>query len=464
MIYLFNTITKKKEEFKPLKEKEVLMYYCGPTTYWTQHIGNLRGSTCADVVRRTFEYNDYKVKMIRNYTDVGHLTSDADAGESKIEKRAKIEKLSPEEITEKYIKIYEKDTRDLNILEPWGKPKATENIPEIIEMVKILLEKNIAYATDLAIYFDVSKFKNYNRLSGQKEEEKRTIKADDPDKKHPSDFSLWFFKAGKHKNALQYWPSPFKSPLVENGEGFPGWHIECSAMAKKYLANTIDIHMGGIEHIPVHHTNEIAQSESANETKFANYWLHNEHLTVDGKKMSKSEGTSFSLSDVIKKDFEPLALKYFFLQAHYRSKQNFTWEAIEAAQKGLENLKRQISEIETEAGEISEEFKKEFIEKINDDINTPQALAVLQSVLKSDLSNEDKFATILDFDKVLGLELKPQKIEVPSEIQTLASEREQARKGKDWQKADELRGEIEKAGWAVKDTEKGPQIKPTRSS
>jgi cysteinyl-tRNA synthetase len=295
-IYIYNTLTRKKDLFKPIKKGQVSFYQCGPTVYWTQHIGNMRAMVISDVINRTFKYFDFDVKFVRNYTDVGHLTSDADTGEDKMEKATKRENISPKEISEKYIKIFENDLNDLNTLSPSFKPKATEYIDEIIKMVKILIEKGYAYQTDLAIYFDITKAKDYTKLSKQNLEENitgaGTADVEDPNKKHSADFSVWFFKAGKHKNALQYWKSPFSSPLVENGEGFPGWHIECSAMIRKILGKTIDIHMGGIEHVPVHHTNEIAQSEAVNNCPLADYWVHNEWLVVDNSKMAKSEGSS----------------------------------------------------------------------------------------------------------------------------------------------------------------------------
>lgn len=456
---IYNTLTRKKEDFSPIKPGVVLMYHCGPTVYWTQHIGNMRAMTMADLAIRSLKYLDYDVKLVRNYTDVGHLTSDADEGEDKMEKTAKKENLSPRKIADKYIKIFENDTKNLNILEPNEKPRATEVIKEVVEMVQILIEKGFAYSTDLAIYFDTSKAKNYNQLSGQKVEEQKEgagkANVSDPNKKHSVDFALWFFKAGIHKNALQIWPAPF-------GKGFPGWHIECSVMAKKFLADTIDIHMGGVEHIPIHHTNEIAQSEAANDAEFAHFWIHNEHITVDNKKMAKSEGTGYSLSEIKEKGFNPLALRFFFLQAHYHSKQNFTWPAMEAAQNGLNNFYEQIKDLESKKGEINSDFKKEFIEKLEDDFNIPQALAVAQKLLKSDLTKEDKLATILDFDKVLGLklnELKKEKLEIPKEVQKLANEREKARQEKNWPRADELRGQIESLGWSVEDKPKGPYLR-----
>ncbi len=464
---LYNTLTRQKEIFKPIKKNTVSFYYCGPTVYWTQHIGVMRGSFCADSVNRILRYLGYQIKFVRNYTDVGHLTSDQDQGEDKMSKGARREGLKPQQIAEKYIKIFEQDTKDLNILEPTAKPKATEHIQEIIKMVQALLDKGYAYLADSAVYFDVSKAKNYTQLSGQKIEDKLKgagkAEVSDSQKKHSADFALWFFKAGKHRNALQSWPSPFKSPLVKNGQGFPGWHIECSVMANKYLGKTIDIHMGGIEHIPVHHTNEIAQSESANGVKFVNYWLHNEHLLFDNKKMSKSTGTTYSLNEIKEKGFAPLAFRYLLLQAHYRSKQNFTWPLMESAQKGFNNLVNQIKELGNKLGKINKEYKNKFIEKITDDFNLPQGLVVMQELLKSDLSAPDKLTTLLDFDKVLGLNLdkiRKEKTIIPQEIEKLVEKREQARQDKDWPKADQIRKQVEEKGHQIEDTDKGPKVSP----
>ena len=457
---LYNTLTRKKEIFKPIKKDLVSFYHCGPTVYWIQHIGNMRGMLCADIVVRTFKYLGYGIKHVRNYTDVGHLTDDQDEGEDKIEKRAKQEKITPKEIAEKYIKKFEKDVSDLNILEPTIKPKATEHIQEIIEMIQILLNKEYAYSTDSAIYFDVSKVKNYTELSGQKLEEKLegAGKGDLPDsqKKHPADFALWFFKVGKYENALQTWSSPW-------GQGFPGWHIECSVMCNKHLGKTIDIHMGGIEHISIHHTNEIAQSESTNDAKFVNYWLHNEHLLVDNKKMAKSEGTSYSLIDLKDKRVNPLSLRYLFLQAHYRSKQNFTWPAIESAQKGLLNLYQQVKSLGNKTGKINQEFKDEFIKKISNDFNVPQGLVIVQDLLKSELTAPEKLATLLDFDKILGLgldKIRKEKIIIPEEIKKLIEQREKARKNKNWEESDKIRKEIYEKGFGIEDTNKGQKVSP----
>lgn len=456
-VKIFNTLSKSKEEFKPLKNGEVSFYQCGPTVYWTQHIGNLRAAVIADLINRFLSYLGYSVKYVRNYTDVGHLTSDSDIGEDKMEKGAKREGLSPKEIANKYINIFEDDLRNLNAQEPQYKPLASEYVDEMQAMIQILLEKGFAYQTGLAIYFDVSKAKDYNRLSGQIMEENvagaGAGETHDEEKKNPADFALWFFKAGKHANALQTWQSPW-------GEGFPGWHIECSAMIKNLLGETIDIHMGGIEHISVHHTNEIAQSEAANGKPFVNYWIHNEHLLVDNGKMSKSEGTSYSLTEVKEKGFNPLALRYLFLQAHYRSKQNFTWEALEAAQNGFKNLQNQIRQLGKDDGEISTEYKNKFTEAISDDFNFPQGLAVIHELLKSGLSEADKLTTILDFDRVLGLKFTEASGEgIPEEVLTLAQQREEARKNKNWEEADLLRNEMFELGYDVDDTASGFAIK-----
>ncbi len=464
-VKVYNTLGREKQEFKPIKDGQVLMYHCGPTVYWTQHIGNMRGMVMADLIRRSFEYQNYQVKFVRNYTDVGHLTSDSDTGEDKMERAAKRDNLSPDQIAEKYIKIFETDTQELNIQEPNFKPRATQMIPEIIAMVQTLLDKGFAYATDLAVYFDISKAKDYTKLSGQKMEKNITDagKGDvsDDQKKNSADFALWFFKAGVHEQALQFWPSPFHSNLVSNGQGFPGWHIECSAMIKKFLGDTIDIHMGGIEHVPVHHTNEITQSESANGVEFVRYWLHNEHLTVDNKKMAKSEGTSYALADVKEKGFSPMALRYFFLSAHYRSKQNFTWESLKAAASGLKKLQKQILKLEKKIGQVNKDFQEKFIEKINDDFNIPASLAVGQELLKSDLSPANKLATILNFDKVWGLNLnkiKKENKKIPAKNIELAEQSNQARLQSDYQKADELRSLSANQGYPFINTPNGPKF------
>lgn len=445
-----------------MSKNKVSFYHCGPTVYWTQHLGNMRAVVLADLIRRSLEYTGYKVKMARNYTDVGHLTSDEDEGEDKMEKAVKRDKLTPEQVAEKYIKIFAADVIDLNAIVPEFRPRATKHITDIKKTVKILIAKGFAYETKLAIYFAVDKFENYGRLSGQKLDDKASAagkaKVSDPDKKHPADFALWFFKTGQHQNALQTWPN---TPLKDKGEGFPGWHIECSVMSQKYLGDTLDLHMGGIEHIPIHHENEIAQSEATTGKKFVNYWLHNEHLLVNDGKMSKSAGTSYSLAEVKTKGYDPLVLRYFFLGAHYRSKQNFTWEALAGAKSALDNLRTRITELKkNQPGRVSNEYQEEFTKALADDFNVPQALATVWDMLKSAIGENDKLATVLEFDKVLGLrldEIKTKKI--PADIKKLAAEREMARKEKDWRKSDELRDQINKKGFEIEDTPTGHIIK-----
>ncbi len=469
MLKVYNTISRKLEDFKPIEDNKVRFYHCGPTVYWVQQIGNLRGMTMADLIRRSLLYLGYEVNFVRNYTDVGHLTGDnlgdADLGEDRMEKASKRENLDPQKIAKKYIDIFEKDTKAINILPPDHKPVASQYIEQMQSMINTLLEKGFAYSTDKAIYFEVERFSHYTKLSGQNLEKNKTGlgkgEVVDPDKKNPQDFALWFFKTGAHKNALQYWPSPFQSKEVENGEGIPGWHIECSAMAGDILGATIDMHMGGVEHISIHHTNEIAQSESANGTKFVNYWLHNEHLLFDGKKMSKSEGTAFVLDDIIDNGYEPLALRYFYLNAHYRSKQNFTWEALSASQQAYNRLKKQIKLLNSQKfGTVSEEYKQRFKKALESDFNIPEALALLWELIKSDLHDDIKIATITDFDRVLGLDLiKDDEIELTDEIRDLLDKRELARKLGNWNESDQLREKLkEEFAVVVEDTPEGQRV------
>ncbi len=469
MLKIFNTETKRTEEFKPLKEKTAKVYQCGPTVYWTQHIGNMRAVVVGDVVFRTLRHLGYQTTFIRNYTDVGHLSGDnlgnADTGEDRMNVASKREQLSPEKIAKKYITQYEKDTRKLNTISPSKSPRATEHISDIKKMVKVLLKKGFAYETEMGIYFDTSKAKDYTRLSGQKTEENKAGlghgDVNDSNKKNPTDFALWIYKKGEHSNALQTWKSPKTSIFAKKPEGFPGWHIECSAMIKNILGETIDLHLGGIEHIPVHHTNEIAQSENANGKQFVNYWMHYEHLVVDGKKMSKSEGTSYVLDDLIKKGFSPLSLRLFFLQAHYRSQQNFTWEALEASETALRRLTTQVQALPI-GGNLSDQYIQKFNERLQDDFDTPGALAITWNLLKDqNISDSDKRTTVEHFDEVLGLEILTHSFmstEIPEDVSLLAKKREEARQKKDWEQADKLRKQIEIKGFVVKDTDSGPKI------
>lgn len=470
MLKFYNTLTRTLEDFVPLEAGKVTFYHCGPTVYWTQHIGNLRGMTMGDIVVRTLRRFSYDVTHVRNYTDVGHLTSDADTGQDKMEKGAKREGLTPDEIAQKYIDIFETDTKALNLVEPNFKPRPSKLISEIIAMITVLEKKGFAYATDFAVYFDVSKFPTYTMLSRQKLEKSvggaGKGDAEDPGKKHFADFALWIFKKGSHANALQTWDCPW-------GVGFPGWHIECSVMAKKYLGDTIDIHMGGVEHIPIHHTNEIAQSESANSVPFVRYWLHNEHLVVNQEKMAKSAGTGLSVAEVKERGFDPLALRYYYLTAHYRTRQNFTWEALEGAQNALKELRTQVSSITYQVSrrttlsqeklEKVDEFRKRFDEALSNDLNTPQALAVAWEVVKSNIPNQDKYDLFMDFDEVLGLELSVishQSSEIPKDILALGKQLDELREKKAYQEADSVRKKIKDAGFEVETTPSGTVISP----
>jgi len=461
-IQFYNSLTRKKEEFKPLQDKQAGIYTCGPTVYDYTHIGHLKRYIGDDILKRVLEYNGYEVKHVMNVTDVGHLVSDEDTGEDKIEKGARESGKTVWEVAKFYEEYFWKAVEKVNILKPDIVCRATKHIQEQIEVVRKLLEKGFAYQTEQAIYFDVAKFTGYTKLSRQKLEEK-TIGAReeiiiDEDKKHPQDFALWFFLTGHFKNHTMRWPSPW-------GEGFPGWHIECSAMSMKYLGETLDIHTGGIDHIPVHHTNEIAQSEAATGKKFVNYWIHHDFLLVDGEKMSKSKKNFHTIDDIKKRGFNPLSFRYLCLNAHYRSKLNFTWQGLGAAQNALNNLYNFTRDLAPLKGAKSlsntfETYRQQFLAAINDDLNTPQALAIMWETIKDkNLSETEKKNLLLDFDKILGLglaNLKP--AEIPENIKILASQREEARKNKNWDEADKIRKEIEILGYVVKDTETGPKI------
>jgi len=476
-----NTMTRRKEEFIPLKTSEVTFYYCGPTVYSRASIGNMCGMVRGDLIHRSLKYLGYKVKMVRNLTDFGHLTGDnigdADIGEDRMEKGARREGISPEEVATKYIKLYNEDTKKLHVLPVTYSVRATSYIKEMIELVKILIDKEYAYVTPRAIYFDVSKFPRYNDLNRQKLSQNRkgagAGKVEDKNKRHYYDFAVWFFKTGVHKNALQYWESPFKSPNVEKGYGFPGWHIECSAMALKLLGDTIDIHMGGVEHIAIHHTNEIAQSEAATGKKFVNYWIHNEHLLINGKKMSKSLGNIYCLDDIINKGYSPLDLRYFFLQAHYRSKQNFTWEALEGARIAREKVLIETQKVYTEASldgdfqvDITDErYQKVFIKAISNDFDIPKALGILWKTLNDDtLDKKVKFSLIFSFNTIfdIGIFETIKKINNLTEkqykkIQKLIEARDKARKGQDWKKSDQIRDQLKEMHIMVQDEENQTQ-------
>ncbi|MBU4056483.1 cysteine--tRNA ligase [Patescibacteria group bacterium] len=455
---LYNTLSRKKEEFKPINPPNVGLYTCGPTVYWSTHIGHMSKYVGDDILRRALLYNGYKVKHVMNVTDVGHLTSDEDAGEDKMEKGAKREGLTVWEVAKKYEKEFFGAMDALNALRPDVVARATEHIAEQIELIKRLEQNGYTYETDAAVFFDVSKFPEYWKLSGQKLEEKKIGAREDvfidKQKKNPYDFALWFKRTGRFANHTMHWKSPW-------GDGFPGWHIECSAMSMKYLGESFDIHTGGIDHIGVHHPAEIAQSEGATGKPFVKYWIHRVFIMIDGQKMSKSLGNFFTLKDITERGFKPMALRYLLLTAHYRTGLNFTWKSLEAAQNALDNLYDIFKEYdEPKIG--CAELEREFLKAINDDMDTPKALAVMWNLIKSNYPSAAKKQSLLKMDKVLGLGLdkvKKKTAKIPAEVKELVAEREKARKEKNWVKADELRKKIEKEGFMVEDMDKKTKIK-----
>ncbi|OGE81377.1 MAG: cysteine--tRNA ligase [Candidatus Doudnabacteria bacterium RIFCSPLOWO2_02_FULL_48_8] len=457
MLKFYNSLTRKLEEFKPIKKDSVALYTCGPTVYNYAHIGNLRTNILYDLLRKTLTFNGYKIKHVLNITDVGHLTSDADTGEDKMEKNAST-KDEVFGVAKKYTDAFLENLQSINIQLPDVMPKASEHIAEQIEMIKTLMEKDFAYESDEAVYFDVAKFPRYNRLTGQKLEDMmlgaRQEVVKDPKKKNAIDFVLWFKTVGRYQNHILRWPSPW-------GDGFPGWHIECSAMSKKYLGQPIDIHAGGIDLKFPHHTNEIAQSEAAHKKPLANFWMHGEHLLVDAGKMAKSEGNFLTLKDVTGKGYNPLTFRYLVLSAHYRTKLNFTWESLTAAQNALNNLYQEISSYEQPKVGCAE-FEQRFQDAINDDLNTPKALAVAHDLIRSDYPGSAKLQSLLKFDQVLGLKLRETweaTRNIPEVVSRLIGLREEARKAKDFVRADELRQAIEKEGYLIEDTPDGYRIK-----
>jgi cysteinyl-tRNA synthetase len=500
-IKLYNTLTLQKDEFKPIKENKVGLYSCGPTVYDYAHIGNLRAFIFSDILRRTLEYNGYEVNQVMNITDFGHLVSDSDEGEDKMTKALRRENKpntleAMKEVAGFYTEKFEEDIADINIKTPHTMPKASKHISEDIEIVEALEKKDFAYKTSGGIYYDVSKFKDYGKLG------KLNLKRDDegesrvginPEKRNQKDFALWKLSAPQPPKGGVKSQTPPNLPLSGEeetlgwespwGKGFPGWHIECSGMSTKYLGQPFDIHTGGIDHIPIHHQNEIAQSEGAYDKPLANYWMHSAFLNMDDQKMAKSGGGFLTIRTVKERGVPPLAYRLFVLGAHYRKPLNFSWEALEGAKNGLENLREKIGDLKkaspqppaspaggppkggADKGEIDAEFKNKFLEKINDDLNMPQALAVLQEVLKTSLPPADKLATVLDFDKVLGLGLDDvlhsvaDTVEIPQEVVDLAEARKTARAEKNWGESDTLRDKIKNLGYEVKDTGDGYELK-----
>ena len=448
---LHNTLSGKVEDFSPIDAGKVGMYHCGPTVYDYAHIGNLRSYVFADILRRTLEYLGFETKQVVNITDIGHLTSDADTGDDKMVKGLKREGLplsldGLKQLADKYEQAFKDDLKTLNIETPHHFPRATEYLNQEIELIKKIEENGYAYNADDGIYFDISKFGEeykYGELGGLTPTAELEIRIGLKQKHNPRDFVLWKISSDDKLG--------FESPW---GRGFPGWHIECSAMSRELLGQPFDIHTGGMDHIPVHHNNEIAQSEAAYGTKLANLWLHNEFLKVNEAKIAKSEGTGITLRELIQAGFNPLAYRYFLLMAHYRSPINFTWEALEAAQNAYKKLKDLGFRIK-DLGIINEEYRKQFKNALEDDLNTPEALAVVWNLIKDEsISPADKRAMLLEFDKVLGLNLsKNEFLDVPAEIVGLGEKRQKAKDNKDFAEADRIRSEIESKGYEIRDTE-----------
>jgi cysteinyl-tRNA synthetase len=469
MLTLYNSLTKTKEPFKPLKDKVVSMYNCGLTVYDYASIGNLRSFTFADVLRRYLEYNGYAVRQVMNFTDVGHMFGDVDIGEDKMAAAAEREKKDPWSIADFYINVFLEDARKMYFEEPMARPRATDHINEMMTLVQRIIDKDYAYVVNGSVYFDVTKFKDYGKLSGNTIEELKTGAGGrvepNPEKRNQYDFALWI----NDPNHIMNW----KSPWCE--KGYPGWHIECSAMVMKYLGETIDIHTGGVDNLFPHHENEIAQSEAATGKKFVNYWLHCEHLLVNGQRMGKSLGNYYTLSDLIAKGYDPKALRYLLLSGHYRQQLNFTFEGLEAAKNAVDRLTNFTYRLldadgkgsGTELGQLMDRVKKGFADAMDDDLNIGPALAVLFEFVREvnnlidtgNLSREEAERVhdlMIGFDKVLGV-IGTIKMEekLPKEIEELVLRREEARKAKDWKTADEIREQLKSMGVVIEDTAQG---------
>ncbi|MCM2339198.1 MAG: cysteine--tRNA ligase [Burkholderiales bacterium] len=451
----YNTLTKQKEEFTPIDKNDIRMYTCGPTVYYYAHIANLRSYLFADILRRTLKYSGLKVKQVMNITDIGHLSSDGDSGEDKMTKGLlregkELSLKSMRELAEFYTESFKKDLTTLNIEMPDGMYFASDYIKEDVELIKKLEDKGYTYKTKDGIYFDISKISDYGALWGGKREwnKEGARVAENSEKKNPEDFALWKF------NDKIGFESPFR-------KGFPGWHIECSALGIKFLGEQFDIHTGGIDLIPTHHTNEIVQSECATGKKpFVKFWMHSEHVDIGGEKMAKSSGNFLRVENLLEKRINPLAYRFWLLMASYRTKINFNWDALEGAEIALKRLYKLYIELGDEIGVPNKEYQQRFKDYIEDDLDTPRALPLLWDLMKdNEISPADKKATILDFDKVFGLGFENIKEEeIPEEIQKLSEEREQVRKNKDFKKSDELRDKIISLGYEIKDSSEGPII------
>jgi cysteinyl-tRNA synthetase len=468
MIKLYNTLSRSVEEFKPIEPGKVKMYCCGPTVYNYQHIGNMRTFFFEDILKRVLLYNRFEVFHVMNITDVGHLTSDEDSGDDKMEASAKEQGKTVWDIAKFYTDIFLKDMGLLNNIPPNVYCKASDYIKEQVEMIQCLEQKGFTYVTGDGVYYDTSKFPDYTKLAkldikGMQQGARVEF---NEEKKNITDFALWKFSPKNEKRQME-WDSPW-------GTGFPGWHIECSAMSKKFLGNHFDIHCGGIDHIPVHHTNEIAQSEACNGEKFVNYWLHGEFLDLGDEKMSKSLGNIITLQTLMDNGYTPMHYRYYMLNAHYRKKLKFNFDGLNAARNGFESLKQRVLRLKQDAGEITPlpsetdvflNYEKRFINAVNDDLNVTQGLAVLWDALKDEgLTANERLSLAYKFDMVFGLEIEEMKeednsLEIPDEIIELVEKRKQAKINKDFKLADTIREEIKAKGFEVVDKKEGVEIR-----
>lgn len=478
MLKFFNSLTRKVEDFKPRNPTRVGMYTCGPTVYSFAHIGNFRTYTTADILLRTLKYNGYDVDYIMNLTDVGHLTGDnlgdADLGEDRMEKAAAKEGKTAWEIAEFYSEVFIEDYQKLNLERPQKFVKATDHIKEQIDLVKQLEEKGFTYKTSDGIYFDTSKFPEYGALSNMDQIKAGARVELNPEKKNEKDFALWKFSPTGEKRpaegeARQRRQMEWKSPW---GIGFPGWHIECSAMSMKYLGESFDIHTGGIDLRETHHPNEIAQAEAATGKQFVKYWLHGAFILVNGERMSKSKGNLYTVYDLEKQNYDALALRYLYLQTHYRQEMNFTFDSLDAAQNAYKKLIVEVSKWDDDSENsgtvptsIFDELEKRFNDALNEDLNTPQALAVMWELIKSDYPKAQKMQSLFKMDKALGLNIESMSRQlrnaqgiVPGHIQQLVEERQHFRKLKKFNAADQVRAKVEKLGYLIEDTKKGAKV------
>src|SRR3989338_2320626 len=457
-IRLYNSLTRKLETFAPLDPGEAKVYSCGPTVYGAASIGNFRAFLFADTLVRVLRYNQIPVRWVMNITDVGHLASDADEGEDKLQNSARKEGRTAWDVAAEYTAQFLKDLQSLNIVTPDLFPKATDHIEEQIALVQELEDNGYAYHISDGIYFDTSKLKNYGAMAGQAVEDKQEgarVEAN-PEKRHAADFALWKFSPKGSQRDME-WESPW-------GVGFHGWHAECTAMSMKYLGNLYDIHTGGMDLMSVHHPNEIAQAQGSRGTTEANIWMHNAFLQVDGGRMGKSLGNAYTIADVQKRGYDPLAFRYFFLQAHYRRPHNFTFEALDGASQALKRLRATVRAWETPAIGCAP-YEERFHRAVNDDLDMPQALAVVWDMVNdAQAATSAKAQSLKRFDEVLGLRLMDYiacPIDVPPEVQRLLDERQTARVKKNYTASDRLRDQIAELGFVVEDTDGGQRISET---